>query len=123
MASLHNIDDWLNRGFSCACGKEHTISLKKVLLERGALKEIPRYLNQAGLQHVLLVADEHTFAAAGEAVVSQLKLTDIQAVLCILTANERGELAADEQTIVQVMLKLLPETQAILAIGSDTIHD
>jgi glycerol-1-phosphate dehydrogenase [NAD(P)+] len=123
MASLQNIDDWLNRGFACDCGKEHTISVKKVLIEREALKEIPHYLKQVGLLHVLLVADEQTFRAAGEAVVNQLKSTGIQVVLCVLSANERGELTADEQAIVQVMLKLLPETQAILAIGSGTIHD
>jgi glycerol-1-phosphate dehydrogenase [NAD(P)+] len=123
MANLQNIDDWLDRGFTCACGKEHTISLKKVLIERGAIKEIPHYLKQVGLLHILLVADEQTFTAAGEAVVNQLKSTGIQVVLCVLSANERGELTADEQAIVQVMLKLLPETQAILAIGSGTLHD
>jgi glycerol-1-phosphate dehydrogenase [NAD(P)+] len=123
MTNLQNINEWLDRKFSCACGKEHVITVKKVLIERGAIKSIPPYLKQADLQSVLLVADEHTFAAAGDAVLNQLKSAGIQAEVCVLTANERGELAADERAIVQVMLKLLPATQAILAIGSGTIHD
>ncbi|QGQ95264.1 sn-glycerol-1-phosphate dehydrogenase [Paenibacillus psychroresistens] len=123
MANLANIDDWLDREFTCACGKKHLITLKKVLIERGAIKAIPEYLQQAALQSVLLVADEITFAAAGQAVLNQLKSAGIQAEVCLITKNEHGELAADERAIVQVMLKLSPATQAILAIGSGTIHD
>lgn len=123
MADLHQIDDWLDRGFSCSCGKEHFISVNKVVLGRGALTAIPSYLKQTEFQHVLLVADEFTYAAAGATVVRLLESSGIQASLCVLSGNERGELAADEQAIVQVMLKLQPEVQAIIAIGSGTIHD
>ncbi|MEX2460054.1 MAG: sn-glycerol-1-phosphate dehydrogenase [Paenibacillaceae bacterium] len=123
MTDLYQIDEWLNRDFSCSCGNKHSISVKKVLIERGALSQIPQYLNQTGLQDVLLVADEFTYKAAGAVVVKQLESAGIHASLCVLAGNERGELAADEQAIVQVMLKLQPRVQAILAIGSGTIHD
>ena len=37
MANLQNIDEWLDRGFNCSCGKAHFVPLKKVVIERGAL--------------------------------------------------------------------------------------
>jgi glycerol-1-phosphate dehydrogenase [NAD(P)+] len=123
MANLLSIEDWLDRGFTCDCGQNHTVSVKKVFLERGALKALPYYLKKNGLQHVLLVADDNTFKAAGAEVSRLLEQGGMAAMQCVLAANERGEVAADEQSIVQVMLKLRPETQAILAVGSGTIHD
>jgi glycerol-1-phosphate dehydrogenase [NAD(P)+] len=41
----------------------------------------------------------------------------------VLTEDEHGELAADERVLVQLMLHVTPSAQAIVAVGSGTIHD
>jgi glycerol-1-phosphate dehydrogenase [NAD(P)+] len=122
-ANLSRVEDWLNRGFHCDCGQEHAVSLKKFVLERGAIQSIPEYLIGAGMNHIILVADDLTFAAAGAAVAEALEPGGVHVSLCILSGNDKKEVVAGEQEIVQLMLKLRPDTQAIIAVGSGTIHD
>jgi glycerol-1-phosphate dehydrogenase [NAD(P)+] len=122
-ANLSKVEDWLDRGFHCDCGQEHAVSLKKFVLQRGAIQSIPDYLVGAGFNNIILVADELTFAAAGAAVAKALEPRGIQVSLCILSGNDNKEVVAGEQEIVQLMLKLRPDTQAIIAVGSGTIHD
>jgi glycerol-1-phosphate dehydrogenase [NAD(P)+] len=122
-ANLLKIEEWLNRGFQCDCGKEHAVSLKKFELERGAIQSIPGYLLRAGMNHIILVADENTYKAAGESVKNLLEVNGIHVSVCMLFGNEQGEVVAGEQAIVQLMLQLQPDTHAILAVGSGTIHD
>jgi glycerol-1-phosphate dehydrogenase [NAD(P)+] len=122
-ANLSKVEDWLDRGFHCDCGQEHAVSIKKFVLERGAIQSIPDYLIGAGMNHIILVADEVTFAAAGAAVAKALEPRGIHVTLCILSGNGKKEVVAGEPEIVQLMLKLRPDTQAIIAVGSGTIHD
>jgi glycerol-1-phosphate dehydrogenase [NAD(P)+] len=122
-ANLTKVEDWLDRGFHCDCGQEHAVSLKKFVLERGAIQSIPDYLIGAGMNNIILVADELTYTAAGAAVAKALEPRGIHVSLCILSGNANKEVVAGEQEIVQLMLKLRPDTQAVLAVGSGTIHD
>ena len=60
----------LLRGVQCACGKFHSCDIDYVYIEDNAirhLKDICKLDNQ-----ILIVADENTFAAAGEQVLSAL---------------------------------------------------
>jgi glycerol-1-phosphate dehydrogenase [NAD(P)+] len=122
-ANLTKVEDWLDRGFHCECGQEHAVSLKKFVLERGAIQAIPDYLIAMRMEHIILVADELTFAAAGASVAKALESRGIHVSLCILAGNDKKEVVAGEQEIVQLMLKLRPDIQAIIAVGSGTIHD
>ncbi|MBQ4259521.1 MAG: sn-glycerol-1-phosphate dehydrogenase [Lachnospiraceae bacterium] len=64
-----NINELLE-GVECTCGRHHTCSIQSVYIEKDAIKHLTGICN--GYQNVLLVADENTFAAAGEAAVTAL---------------------------------------------------
>ena len=57
-------------GVDCACGQHHTCDIKYVAIENGAISHLTKLTE--GFESVLLVADENTFAAAGEQTVAAL---------------------------------------------------
>ncbi|MCS7462788.1 sn-glycerol-1-phosphate dehydrogenase [Paenibacillus doosanensis] len=117
------IQPWLGASFVCGCGQEHTVPIRSVVIERGALAALPPYAAERGYSELLIVADRRTMEAAGEELLQRCKAASLQAQACVLAEDERGELAADERAIVQLMLHMTPGVQAIAAVGSGTIHD
>lgn len=103
----------------CPCGESHTVSLRDVVLERGALERLPGLLAQPAYEswHTLAaVCDENTFEAAGRRVCALLPA----ARPVVLPA---ANLHADEHG-VSLLLEALPaRCDAMLAVGSGTIHD
>jgi glycerol-1-phosphate dehydrogenase [NAD(P)+] len=109
---------------NCDCESHNKITLDEVVVEAGALAGIPSYLKKRGYKHIALIADTNTFRAAGLAVQTLLKEAEIDCGLVYAKPNEIGDVVADEQTIVGVMLEIQPErTDLIVAVGSGTIHD
>ena len=118
------IDPWLGRSFTCGCGSEHEAPIRKVVIDNGALQALPAYALEQGYTELLLVADQRTLEAAGAELLRYCEAAaGLQARLCVLTDDEHGELAADERILVQLMLHVTPTAQAIVAVGSGTIHD
>ncbi|TDG00516.1 sn-glycerol-1-phosphate dehydrogenase [Paenibacillus piri] len=117
------IDPWLGQTLPCACGKTHSVSIRKAVIERGALAELPRYAQERDYRDLLLVADRRTLEVAGRELLQLCEAAGLKADLCVLTDDEHGEIAADERVIVQLLLKVTPPVQAIVAVGSGTIHD
>ncbi|MFD0681098.1 MULTISPECIES: sn-glycerol-1-phosphate dehydrogenase [unclassified Paenibacillus] len=117
------IDPWLGQSVECTCGKTHSVSIRKVVIERGALDALPTYAQERGYSELLLVVDKNTLDAAGRELLGLCEAAHLNVSLCVLGADEHGELAADERVIVQLMLNVTPAVQAIVAVGSGTIHD
>jgi glycerol-1-phosphate dehydrogenase [NAD(P)+] len=118
------IEPWLDSRFQCSCGQEHRIPLREVAISSGALRLVPEYCAKEAFSRVLLVVDSRTLDAAGRRLKELFsEHTRQEAPICVLADNELGEVAADEQAIVQVLLDMPPQTQAIIAVGSGTIHD
>ncbi|ULL14238.1 sn-glycerol-1-phosphate dehydrogenase [Paenibacillus sp. H1-7] len=123
IADAGRIEPWLGKRFQCSCGREHEAPIRKVTIERGALTALPKYAEERGYRELLLVADRRTLDAAGRELLQLCEAAQLQARLCVLEDDEHGELAADERVIVQLMLHVTPSAQAIVAVGSGTIHD
>ncbi|MDF2958754.1 MAG: 3-dehydroquinate synthase [Paenibacillus sp.] len=117
------IDPWLGQSLECACGMTHSVSIRKAVIERGALSALPAYAQEQGYRELLLVVDRRTLEAAGRELLQLCEAAQLKAFLCVLTDDEHGELAADERVIVQLMLHVTPSAQAIVAVGSGTVHD
>ncbi|GAA4836639.1 sn-glycerol-1-phosphate dehydrogenase [Paenibacillus vulneris] len=117
------IEPWLGKRFMCQCGQEHAAPIRKIVIERGALAELAPYAQERGYTGLLLVCDRHTLEAAGRELLQLCEAAQLKAQLCVLAEDEHGELAADERVIVQLMLHVTPSAQAIVAVGSGTIHD
>ena len=90
-----------NSGFTCKCGKTHHAKVKKVIIRAGAINEVSGIAKEFGCKKAFVLADENTFAAAGDKVISELKKGNIPYTLYILKGN-RPE--PDEHLVGSVML-------------------
>ncbi len=103
--------------FQCECGRKHTCNIEAVLVFSGALNKINTVVTD--YSHILLVADNNTYAVCGEKVKAQLgdKL-ESEAILI-----RDGVLIPDEIAIAEVRAKVNCETDLIVGIGSGVIQD
>lgn len=110
---------------SCPCGHPHIpVTLDSIVVEAGAVDLIPGYLAERGYRHIALVADSNTYEAAGKRVEQSLKDAGIASRLVLAQPNAVGDVVADEQTIIQVLLEIDTEkTDLILVAGAGTLHD
>ncbi len=100
----------------CGCGRKHQFSLKKLLLHKGAIKELKELINGLGcFENIVMVCDENTHGVAGRDVEKMLKVHTVCLNPDGLHANESGVAAAEA---------LMPrQCDLMLAVGSGTIHD
>lgn len=114
---------WNEEAQQCACGHQHRVVDMLIHLEAGAIQRLPGYLSEQGYRQVTVVYDRHTFRAAGSDVLSSIREAGMHVDEIALPENRTGDIIADEATIVQVMLGVRLESQAVIAVGSGTIHD
>ncbi|QTM98048.1 iron-containing alcohol dehydrogenase [Sediminibacillus dalangtanensis] len=99
------------------------IDLPDIQVSRYAIEQVPDYVKENTYKQTVLVADENTKYAAGEKLQNLLTETGVDAKLVLLRPNRHGQVIADEQTIVQLLLETPPKTELLIAVGSGTIHD
>lgn len=117
------LNEWLGKSFECDCGQKHEIPIHRIVIERDALSEAVGYVKETGYEEVTLVADVNTYAVAGEKLRSLLEDGQVKVGLSLIRDNAMGEVAADEEAIVQLMLDTSTTSQVLLAVGTGTIHD
>ena len=110
-----NINEILS-GVDCACGKRHTCSIEKVYIEKGAVARLSELCSE--YKRVIIVADENTYAAGGEGVVSALAGKNITKVIF----DGATVLIPDERAIEKVN-ESLADSEIIIALGSGVIQD
>ncbi|CAM4364142.1 sn-glycerol-1-phosphate dehydrogenase [Paenibacillus tarimensis] len=102
----------------------HTVTLDEIVVESGALSKVPAYIQNHGYNRVIIVADENTARAAGNELAELLVEAGVANKQVMVKPNTIGDVVADEQTIIQVMLEIDHDTtDLIIAAGSGTIHD
>ena len=110
-----DINSLLN-GRQCACGKDHRCDIRYVYIEKNACRNLKEIM--AEFESIILVADENTFAAAGEKTIDALgekiKAKVIFSGDRILVPNEEA---------VKTVEAELSSCDAIIAIGSGVIQD
>ncbi|MCG7382815.1 sn-glycerol-1-phosphate dehydrogenase [Paenibacillus sp. ACRRY] len=114
---------WNEEAQQCTCGHDHRPVQMQVYLEHGAIRRLPGYLSEQGYNQVTVVYDGQTGPAAGYDVVKSLRDAGLIADEFQMPENSAGDIIADEAAIVQVLLGVKQVTQAIIAVGSGTIHD
>src|SRR5262245_8636022 len=88
----------------------------------GAIKEVPRlFQEQFGKSPALLVADKNTFAAAGEAVLSQLNSSGIHHGEPFIFSDPG--LYAEYKFVEQLEARLKTDAAIPIAVGSGTLND
>ncbi|SDK19260.1 sn-glycerol-1-phosphate dehydrogenase [Sediminibacillus albus] len=103
--------------------KDSNVELPLTEVKKDSIYSIPAYLKSLGFNRIVLTADSNTMEAAGSELAAVLQQEAIEANVVLLPANKHGQVLADEETIIEVMVGTTEETDAILAVGTGTIHD
>ena len=117
------IERWNEEASHCECGSAHYKVNIQISMEKGALQKIAPYVVSQGYKQVSVVYDENTGEAAGRKVAGLLGDAGITVSEVLLNANKAGDVIADEAFIVELLLALSHSSEAVLAVGSGTIHD
>ena len=110
-----NINEILS-GVDCSCGKRHECCIKSVYIENGATARLAKLLSD--YKSILLVADENTYGAGGERVISALKGKDVREVIF----DGKTVLIPNEEAISRVN-ENIDGIDMIIALGSGVIQD
>lgn len=103
---------------TCTCGRAHPCPTKHVVIANGALSSLETITD--GYGHILLVADQNTYAACGEEVARVLG-----ARLAASQIFETGDalLVPDEEAIAAISARVDDKTDLIIGVGSGVIND
>ena len=106
----------------CACGKQHklTISLDNIHCGSGVLAKLPAILQSYNAKKVFLLADQNTFAAAGERVCTLLTGAGFAVVNC---TYQTGTPEPNEENVGLAMMYFQPDCDAVVGVGSGVIND
>jgi glycerol-1-phosphate dehydrogenase [NAD(P)+] len=107
-------------------GNERELSMSSnpilKIVESEALLKLSLVLqNISKASKVLLIADNKTWSVAGERAKSLLIVNGYQIVECILERDE--PLVPDERALGEILVKLEPDIEILLAVGSGSITD
>jgi len=106
--------------FKCSCGKTHTASLKSSLVEKGAISRLPEFVKALGGSRAYILADENTFAAAGEKVTSSLEAAGISYRIC---TYGKHRIEPDEEAVGKAVLYFDDSCDVIISVGSGVLND
>lgn len=106
----------LLEGIRCTCGKKHTCDIEYVSIEKNAIAHLRKICGK--YRSILIVADENTFAAAGEHTVSALNGKHVEKVIF----SGKEILVPNEAAISQVQ-DYLGSSDLIVGIGSGVVQD
>ena len=111
-----DIGAYCGKELKCSCGRTHFCNLGEVVVKNGALNELPRLMKDHS--HILLVADENTFAACGR----QVQQILAGSIADTLVFSPKGLLVPDENAVAEAE-KHLEGIDFILGTGSGVIND
>ena len=77
---------------NCSCGRQHLITIEKIIIDSNSLSEVSAFINEKGLaSYPMIICDTNTYQTGGSKLQELLKITDQQ----MIVLNARG-LHADE---------------------------
>lgn len=112
-----NIQELLAGKPNCSCGKSHLCPIDAVVIGKNACDALTELTKNH--KHILLVADENTYAVGGKTVTEKLgdRLADT------LIYSGKTVLVPNEEALDLMQSKVTPETDLIIGIGSGVIND
>ena len=110
-----NINEIL-RGVDCTCGRHHECDIEHVYIEKGAISRLESLCEK--YEKILIVADENTYAAAGETTEDVLRSKVAGRVIF----SGKTVLIPDETAIERVRAEL-SGIDLIVGVGSGVIQD
>ncbi|MBQ6164425.1 MAG: sn-glycerol-1-phosphate dehydrogenase [Clostridia bacterium] len=121
MQTTYDVQELIRRpAFRCACGKEHRAHLKDAAVRPGAIGLLSGYIKKYGETRAFLIADENTFAAAGDRVTDNLEQNGVPYTR-FTYGKERVE--PDEKALGSLILHFDHRCDILVAVGSGVIND
>ena len=117
-AEPHGLNDYLDRTFTCDCGREHSAPLRTFCVGPGAVGRLPELAKEMGFQSLFLVSDPITYEVAGKRCMELLAQAGIRAEMDCLS-----HLGFDEATLGEMMVRMPADCDLMVAVGSGTVSD
>ena len=117
-AQPHPLNDYLDRRFTCDCGKEHYASLKFVSVRKDALEDLPRFVGDLGFKSLYLISDKITYEIAGKRCMEILEKNGVKARIVQLVHTD-----FDEATVGELLINMPDDCDLIVAVGTGAIND
>jgi len=99
---------------SCKCGREHKVSIRRIVIGKDCLPNLNAHLADLGISGKTCgVYDSNTYKAAG----LLRPKTDYEVILPSLNLH------ANERAVKQLTDSMMQDVKVLIAVGSGTIHD
>lgn len=108
--------------FDCACGRHHTLAIRHIAIGSGTLPALVDMAAPFRGKRVFLLADDNTFAAAGQQAEELLRQGG-HTVKSYVFPTGKDILIPDERALGRLFMELEPDTALIVAVGSGTLND
>ena len=112
------IEEILKEDISCSCKRQHKTNLKRLVIKRKAIEELPKLLEEYIEQKLLLVVDKNTKLAAGDRVLAILGEYGYNCHMYIF----EEEIIPDKANIGKMMLEVR-DIDVLVALGAGSLHD
>ncbi len=121
---MNNVETLLTTQRRCQCGRLHSTATEIVVLEAGALRQLPDVVAALDLSgQGLVVADANTYQAAGQQVTDLLH-SGGQKISRLLLEPEPGHRdVVTSEKAVQLTQQRARDCHYLVAVGSGTIND
>lgn len=103
----------------CPCGRKHTIAIDEVVIGSGVVNRLPEFVKKYG-KKPFVVADIHTYSAAGERVCQLLKEENIPFGSFVFKDTA---LEPDEKAVGAAFMHYDPSCDVIVGVGSGVLND
>jgi glycerol-1-phosphate dehydrogenase [NAD(P)+] len=114
----------VGKRFVCDCGYVPESTVKDISVCDGAINELPETVRAIGTNTVFIVADENTFAAAGNTAVTLLEKAGIKCKVCLIKADkgfERPE--PTEKALGNIVMSYDASCGAVTGVGGGVVND
>ena len=112
------LNAYLDRRFTCNCGREHYAPLKDVCIKKDALEELPCIMKKQGYHSPYLICDSITYDIAGKQCMELLTAAGLAAKAIILRHT-----GFDEATLGELIINMPDACDLCVAVGTGAIND
>ncbi|MBT2574161.1 sn-glycerol-1-phosphate dehydrogenase [Bacillus sp. ISL-51] len=120
---MKRIAEDIQSAFEKEGGSPSPIKIEDIVIGADAQEKLLRFLQKKRWNNTMLICDRNTYEAAGRVLETALNDGGIKAASIIIPENESGDVTADERSLVYTLIRITQEADALLAVGSGTIHD
>lgn len=117
-----SMNEMAEADFDCSCGRHHTLPIKKIVIGKGVLNQLPEIAGEFKEKQVYMISDNNTWKAAGESVYQIMRGAPFKIKSHMFESGD-NILIPDELAIGRMLLEMPLGTALIIAVGSGTLND